>query len=1393
MGPRAGSLSRAFKLAAVAALSCGLARASHVFDTPVTIASGAAVSGSVLHAVDVDGDGDLDLVWLAGTSLRVNLGLGDGSFSSRPAVGTGLAAAAGRLAVGDLTGDGRPEAVVGPGAGSTQAAYLVNDGAGGFVATTLDLPRAGLALPYLGDVDADGDLDLYFVGQGVTIFRNDAGALNLSSDLPAATTLEAHEIQLGDMDGDGRADLVVGALDGGTGVDVLFAGLDPLSSTAGIGEIVRVQTILEAGASMTLDDLDGEGDLDVVLHGTILGTSSSAVRVLRNDGARRITPFDFAASLAREGGAPEVLVGDFDADGDRDVLIGCGGDASCRMLLLHAGDGAGHVDDVVSVGVVGPARRLLAADYDCDGRVDVVAGAAGIVTLDSVPGGFLDELAFPEGGSDLVLADFDADGQLDVATLSASALTVATGHACFAPTAACSDGGPTARLGADRTDCVAPGGVTEFRLSGGSTTPGAAPIGRYCWTTDSGVFVSTGAAFQCSDAAGATLRLANLASGNRANVTLEVADLSGCTSTDSAVVATDSAPIFSQAGTSLSLACAGVAFDLTARATALGVPSGLVRFEWDFDVARDSSGNTIADDDVDATVVAVSGAVAVVRATYDRPGSYTARVTARRNPDGACTATRDVAITVASPPQLTNVSGPVNTCAGVAAHFRATLAAGSTGVAVTWDFDERIDLDGNGDPGDDIEAVGVEVDWAFLSGGLRRVRATARAAGGCADSLDRVVNVFPAPVASFTAETVSCDIGIVTFRDTSTGSPPLLVFWDFGDGDVATGAVTTHPFSGPGFKVVTQRVVDGFGCEVTNSQPVFVGRSALSVAGITVLDGVDGQGSGNANGFPDPGETVRLRVDVQNGSVDFIADGVASLRVVSPTTGVTVTRPSILLSFLQGGDVVSTFPPHLELTLSDAVRCGSTIALEVSVSGGSSCATTEEVTLQVGLPSLVRYHPDQRVSETGERSSTPDSAFGGGQHFTVFADEGGGFSQVLLARHLSNGTLVDPTIDVSASGIPADQPRIAWAPEVRQFAVTWRESFAGSSGQVAFARLDTDGRTIGIPLRIAAGIVSSPDVTWTGEAWVLAWAEGVLAEVRAMSIGADGLPLSQPQRVSSGLDMGVAGHRNVRLASSGGTWLVASTRSDTGGTTVRARAFDASFLTTFVALGTADLGPAGEDAPAVDALSSGYLVAWADATSQVRVALIDETGVLRVSELVGPGGSPAIAVGRQFAVVAWTQGDEVLARGVARTGAVFATPVAVSSGDGASVTPAVSAGADGLFLAAWEDLRPPHPSSGEIYVGVIQPGIPANCVSGLLGDLAPVPGGDGVVNVGDVIVALRISVGLEPVTADALARGDVAPGVRTGSTHRVIGDGQIDIGDVVVLLQASTGQVTLTR
>ena len=330
------------------------------------------------------------------------------------------------VAVADFDGNGTVD--IGVFDRSRSAHVLSNHGRGAFTDTVAASAPVGYS-PHgdvaAGDVDGNGHVDLVVAGSeveqsrnqrrraGVAVLLNDGKTFKPTPPLYFDSENPYMAVELGDLDGDGNAEVVVS--DGGA--------LVVLWDRAGQLE-VGPRLLLPAPADadklgqreFALADVDGDGRLDVVSWGGG-SRSPSYLIVHRNTGERRFTSA-IAATIGNEylSGA---AIADFDEDGDVDVVEN--GSTDRLVVLINRGDG--RFDVTARPRRVG-AEKLFAADVDGDGRTDLVLSIGFVSDVVKEPGflfvrlnlgGFsfsdAQRLAIPR--TLLAIADLNGDGKAD--------------------------------------------------------------------------------------------------------------------------------------------------------------------------------------------------------------------------------------------------------------------------------------------------------------------------------------------------------------------------------------------------------------------------------------------------------------------------------------------------------------------------------------------------------------------------------------------------------------------------------------------------------------------------------------------------------------------------------------------------------------------------------------------------------------------------------------------------------------------------------------------------------------------------------------------------------------------------------------------------------------------
>ncbi len=338
---------------------------------------------------DVDGDGDLDVVFANGggyTSaqppqiLRVYINSGSGVFVDETASRTGSAAAIARdVEFGDVDGDGDDDMVVATDF-LTQPRLLINTGGGFFAdqtATRLPAMPLGSAHATLGDVDNDGDLDLCFahatpsrfgVGPTQLWINNGTGlfADQTAARLPNSPCNQPMDALFFDADTDGDLDILIGArassgsklfLNNGTGVFVNASPTLPATSASCY--------------SFDAADYDNDGDHDLLGVNTLPGSARESL--WQNNGQGQFT--DVTGTALPTASNPSVDDNDskfldIDNDGNLDFVIASLG--ATERIVRNQGNGTFALVTGAITAVADSSLDVEVGDLNGDGRLDMV-------------------------------------------------------------------------------------------------------------------------------------------------------------------------------------------------------------------------------------------------------------------------------------------------------------------------------------------------------------------------------------------------------------------------------------------------------------------------------------------------------------------------------------------------------------------------------------------------------------------------------------------------------------------------------------------------------------------------------------------------------------------------------------------------------------------------------------------------------------------------------------------------------------------------------------------------------------------------------------------------------------------------------------------------------------
>ncbi|KQW82611.1 beta strand repeat-containing protein [Brevundimonas sp. Root1279] len=294
-------------------------------------------------------------------------------------------AAGGRMSFIDADSDGDLDILYQTGANGTAFQYARSNGDGTYTILALgSSPFAGLTIPdhnggnfHVGDIDGDGDMDLWAgqsTGAGTgSYFRNDNGTFTSQSSATYPQPGASSRVVMADFDGDGDADMLYQTVGNGTAFQYAQSNGDGTYTllAQAASPFAGVTLLDNSGGTHVAADFDGDGDLD--LWNTQASTTGA---YFRNDGgtfsSQSSATFPAPAAITR------IVVGDFDSDGDADILYQTAGDGSAWQYARSNGDGTMTILSQASSPFAGVTlvnhngSNFIAGDVDGDGDHDVL-------------------------------------------------------------------------------------------------------------------------------------------------------------------------------------------------------------------------------------------------------------------------------------------------------------------------------------------------------------------------------------------------------------------------------------------------------------------------------------------------------------------------------------------------------------------------------------------------------------------------------------------------------------------------------------------------------------------------------------------------------------------------------------------------------------------------------------------------------------------------------------------------------------------------------------------------------------------------------------------------------------------------------------------------------------
>jgi len=330
---------------------------------------------------DFDGDGNLDIVVASygGTPtsnifVYQNTGNKITPFSNKQTLTLTTGGNPSDVITADFNGDGKTDLLVVNSYSNTISVFQNTSTPGNITFAARQDFAAYIAATnlYLGDLDGDGKPDLVSIDATgpigvISVYRNTSDNSTISFDKKVDYNAGglADGLTLTDMDGDGKLDMIVGT---STGTNI-FRNTSVTGAVSFASPTAFSNITLANGTGITAGDLDADGKPDLVVANafgqfSVYKNISTAGNVALSSGLTLVLP---ANSIPQR-----ITINDFDGDGKPDILVSNSNGTSVSLFKNESTSSALSFDTKVDYTTGNSPYTVASADFNNDGKPDML-------------------------------------------------------------------------------------------------------------------------------------------------------------------------------------------------------------------------------------------------------------------------------------------------------------------------------------------------------------------------------------------------------------------------------------------------------------------------------------------------------------------------------------------------------------------------------------------------------------------------------------------------------------------------------------------------------------------------------------------------------------------------------------------------------------------------------------------------------------------------------------------------------------------------------------------------------------------------------------------------------------------------------------------------------------